>query len=109
MKCFMKKIASLDKGMLIRVALLILSFINQVIAGIGITSYASELWYQIISVVFTVLFSSICAWKNNDFTNIAQLSGQILQALKDKKLDEDEVKQFLAQANEELTENNTQK
>ena len=109
MKAIVEKIKTLDKGTVIRISLLILSFINQVVALIGMTSYASATWYQIISIVFTIIVSSICAWKNNDFTKVAQLAGQVLKALKDKKLEEDEVKNLLEHANKELEENPIEK
>lgn len=108
MKIIIDRIKSLDKGTIIRISLLILSFINQIVAVIGVTTYASALWYQIFSVAFTLITSSICAWKNNDFTKLAQLSGDILKALKDKKLEEDEVKKLLSHAGKELEENNNQ-
>lgn len=108
MKTIIEKIKTLDKGTIIRSSLLILSFINEIIALIGATSYASATWYQIISLIFTIIVSSICAWKNNDFTKVAQLAGQVLKALKDKKLEEDEVKNLLSHADKELKENNNQ-
>ena len=108
MSIIIEKIKSIDKGTIIRTSLLILSFINQIIAIIGITSYAASTWYQIISLIFTILVSSICAWKNNDFTKLAKLSGEVFKALKDKKLEEDEVKNLLSHADKELEENNSQ-
>lgn len=106
MKNFIEKLKSLDKGTIIRTSLLILTLINQVIAIIGATTFANAVWYQIVSVVFTVLVSVICAWKNNDFTKLAQLSGKVLAALKDKKIEEEEVKNLLNHADKELEENN---
>ena len=109
MKTILTKIKSLDKGTIIRSSLLILSFINQIIAIIGMTSFASALWYQIVSVIFTITVSAICAWKNNDFTKLAQLSGEVLKALKDKKLEEAEVEKLLENADKELKENPIEK
>lgn len=109
MKNLFNKIKSLDKGTIIRTSLLIMSYINQIIALIGMTSFASCMWYQIGSLICAVLISGICAWKNNDFTNLAQLSGEVLKALKDKKLEEDEIRKILNHANEQLGENQIQK
>ena len=105
MKTLIEKIKSLNSGTIIRTTLLIISYINQVIAIAGIDSFANLFWYQAVSAAFTIIISAICAWKNNDFTHIAQLAGEVLKALKDKKIDEQEVKDLLETANANLEEN----
>lgn len=109
MKKLIDKIKSLDKGTIIRTALLGCAFINQIIALIGMTTYASSPVYQTITVVVTIVVSSLTAWKNNDFTHLAQLAGKILDALRDGKIDEKEVQDLLEKAkeNEEVVENET--
>ena len=100
MKKIFEKLKTIDKGTFIRTLLLILAAINQVIAIIGMTSFADAAWYQIASVCCTIAISLVTAWKNNNFTHAAQLSQEVLDALKDKKLDEEEIKKLLDKANE---------
>jgi SPP1 family holin len=106
MKKIIEKIKSLDKGTIIRVALLVCAYINQIIALVGMTSFASSPVYQGITVVVTIIVSAITAWKNNDFTHLAQLAGSVLKALKDGKIEENEIQELLAKAkeNEEIPE-----
>lgn len=105
MKKIIEKFKSIDKGTLLRTILLIASYINQIIAVIGMTSYAQSPVYQVISVICTITISAVTAWKNNDFTHLAQLAGKVLSALKDKKIDESEVKDLLDKAKENIEEN----
>jgi SPP1 family holin len=100
MKKIIEKIKSLDKGTIIRTALLVCAYVNQIVALIGMTSFASSPVYQTITVVVTIAISAITAWKNNDFTHLAQLAGAVLSALKDGKVDEGEVKALLDKAKE---------
>lgn len=102
MKKLITVIKSLDKGTLIRCSLLILSYINQIVAIIGMTSYASSTWYQIVSMVCTILISAVTAWKNNDFTHFAQLSGKVLNALRDNTLSESEIEELLQKSRENI-------
>jgi SPP1 family holin len=100
MKKIIDKLKTLDKGTIIRTALLICALANQVIAIIGMTSFASEPLYQTITVIITVLVSALTAWKNNDYTHLAQLAGKVLLALRDGTLDEEEVNEILKKATE---------
>ena len=100
MKTFINKIKQLDKGTIIRTILLICAYINQIIALIGMLSFATSPIYQAITVIITLIISAITAWKNNDFTHLAQLAGSVLKALKDGKVEENEVQELLAKANE---------
>ena len=105
MKKLLEKIKSLDKGTVLRTLALVLAIGNQVVAAIGATSFASSPVYQIISIVLTIITAATAAWKNNDFTYFAQLTTGLLRALKDGKIDEDEVKELLDKAqNKEETE-----
>ena len=104
MKKLLIKIKSLDAGVIIRAILFTASYINQIIALIGMNSFAQSMVYQIISLACTLVISMITAWKNNDFTYMAQLAGKVLHALKDKKLSEDEIKDLLDKANQNITE-----
>lgn len=85
----------IDKGTIIRTVTLVLALANQVVAIIGATTFASAVWYQVLSVAVTVATAMFTAWKNNDFTHFAQLATGVLRALKDGKITEDEVKELL--------------
>ena len=95
MKKILKKLKSVDKGTIIRSAALVLAIINQVIAVIGATSFASATWYQIVSIIATVLTALISAWENNDWTYFAKLGTKVLDALEDGKLTKEEVIEML--------------
>ena len=95
MKKILKKLKSVDKGTIIRSAALVLAIINQVIAVIGATSFASATWYQIVSIIATVLTALINAWENNDWTYFARLGTKVLDALEDGKLTKEEVLEML--------------
>jgi len=90
-----------DAGTKIRIILLVLTWANQIIAVIGQTSFASERWYQITSLVVSVLITAITAWENNDITYFAKLGTQVLDALQDGKVTEDEVLEILEEGSEE--------
>ena len=95
MKKILKKLKSVDKGTIIRSAALVLAIINQVVAVIGATSFASATWYQIVSIIATVLTALINAWENNDWTYFARLGTKVLDALEDGKLTKEEVLEML--------------
>lgn len=50
---------------------------------------------EIIALVCTFALSGVCAWKNNDFTWAAKVGTNVMNALKDGKITEDEVKGIL--------------
>lgn len=101
MKNLITKIKSLDRGTIIRSILFICAIGNQIVAVIGMTSYASEPWYQILSLVFTAIITTIAAWKNNNFTYFARLTGALLEALRDGKITKEEVIELLEKAQTE--------
>ena len=45
------KLATVDKGTIIRSTTLVLAMANQVIAIIGASTFANSVWYQIASVI----------------------------------------------------------
>ena len=99
MKKLIEKIKTLDKGTIIRTILFVCAIGNQIVAVIGMTSYASEYWYQVLSLVFTAIITIIAAWKNNNFTYFARLAGAVLEALRDGKISKEEVLDLLQKAN----------
>lgn len=50
---------------------------------------------ELIALACTFTLSALCAWKNNDFTWAAKVGTNVMLALKDGKITEDEVKSIL--------------
>lgn len=107
MSKLIEKIKSLDKPTIVRAVIYILTIANQIVALIGMTTYADAVWYQITSAVVTIVMSAVMAWKNNNFTYLAQLAGSVLDALRDGTITEDEVKGLLDKADAEIKEGDT--
>lgn len=89
------KLATVDKGTIIRSTTLVLAMANQVIAIVGASTFANSVWYQIASVVVTVISSLVSAWENNDWTYYAKLGTGVLDALEDGKITVEEVQELL--------------
>ena len=89
------KLATVDKGTIIRSTTLVLAMANQVIAIIGASTFANSVWYQIASVIVTVISSLVSAWENNDWTYYAKLGTGVLDALEDGKITVEEVQELL--------------
>lgn len=94
----MKKVKT---GTIVRTVALIVVLINQILAifGKGLP-FAEDAVYQVVSVILTAGVSLVTAWKNNDYTSFAILSGKVLSALKDGKLTKEEVEDLLAEEKE---------
>ena len=94
----MKK--KLDRGTLVRTITLFAAIINQVVAVIGASTFASARWYQILSIIATGFTAIINAWENNDWTFFARLGTRVLDALEDGKITEEEVVTLLEKHDE---------
>ena len=83
-------------GTIARFVALIVVLINQGLAIFGKSlPFTADMVYQVVSAVLTVSVAAINAWKNNDFTKLAKLAGKVLDALKDGKLTEAEIRGLL--------------
>lgn len=92
-----------------RCILLAAALINQIVAVVLSAFPVSEsLVYQILSVVATVVSSIVAAWKNNDFTLLAKISGAFFKTLKDGKITADEAKELVAAIDEMDEEDKTE-
>jgi len=58
--------------------------------------FGASLPLELIALACTFALSALCAWKNNDFTWAAKVGTSVMQALKDGKITEDEVKGILS-------------
>lgn len=96
----MKKELKLNKATIIRTIALVLSLVNQGLAiWLKIVGTAPTA-YLIISFVVTIATVLVNAWENNDWTKAATYATQILDALEDGKLTEEEIKELIEKSNE---------
>lgn len=91
------KIKFLSGGTILRTILLMLVYINQLVALIGSTVmvFAENPIYQWISLGLTIAITIVAYWYNNDWTNIAQITGEIFNMLKDGKITNEEICTFI--------------
>lgn len=88
----MKKI---DKGTICRTVLQVAAYINQFIAIIGMSSFASNPIYQWITFGVTLIVTVVTYWYNNDWTNLALCARDIFDMLQDGKIDQKELEEFV--------------
>ena len=91
MKKIISKFKALDKGSKIRTIALIITVLNQSVALINHDSPV----YIWLSFALLVVSAIIAYWENNDWTEAAKLGTEVLNALQDGKITEDEVKELL--------------
>lgn len=82
-------------GTLLRTVMQILAYLNQIIAVVGSTTFASASWYQWVSVAVTILITIVSYWYNNDWTNLAKTTNDIFNLVKDGKISRDELESFI--------------
>ena len=91
-----KKLKSLKSGTIIRTVLQFLAYVNQIVALIcqaaGVTDSKAYLW---ASAGITIVITIISYWYNNDWTNLAQLTGEAFDMVKDGKITKEELEEFL--------------
>lgn len=86
---------NIKSSTIVRSALTLIVIINQIVAGIGRTSFATADWYQVLTLVCTIITIPIMSWYNNDYTHYAILSSKILNALNTGDKTDSEVQEFL--------------
>lgn len=72
----------MDKGTMIRSAVLIIALINQVLVATGLNPIpgSEDVWGEIISTAFTVVAAMVAWFKNNYVTAKGGLQKKALQA-----------------------------
>lgn len=95
MKKIIEKLKQLDKGTICRTILQIGAYANQIIAIFGQESFANDTWYQIISLVVTIIVTGVSYWYNNDWSNGALLVRDIFDMLQDGTITKEEIKEFI--------------
>lgn len=83
-----------------RIGALLVALANQCLAlfGGGVLPFTENMVYQIITLAATIILAAINAWKNNDITKVARLSGKVFDALSDGKITEEEVENMLKES-----------
>jgi hypothetical protein len=76
----------------IRLIAMALAIVATVVIQLLPGANASAEWVSLISVFALAAWN---AWKNNDFTFAAKVGTKVMNAIKDGKITEDEVKDFL--------------
>lgn len=100
MKKIIEKIKSLKTGTLVRTALQILAYINQIVAIAGNYSFAKDQpWYMWVSLALTIVVTVLSYWYNNDWTKLAQTTGDIYDMVKDGKITKEELDEFVEKHN----------
>ena len=95
MKNLVKKLKSLDKGTICRTILQGVAYINQFVAVLGYSTFASSPVYQWVTFGLTIVTTLVSYWYNNDWTDIAKTTGEIYDMLADGKMDLDEINKFV--------------
>ena len=90
-----EKLKSLDKGTMVRTVLQALVYVNQFVALLGSTSFASSPIYQWVSFGVTLVITALSYWYNNDWTKLSQLSRDVFDMLKDGEISDEEIKEFI--------------
>lgn len=76
----------------IRLIAMALAIVATIVIQLLPGANASAEWVSLISVFVLAAWN---AWKNNDFTFAAKIGTKVMNAIKDGKITEDEVKDFL--------------
>lgn len=105
MKNLFEKFKMRDKGTILRTILQVLVYANQIVAAIGNSSFASSPVYQWISLGLTILITAITYWYNNNWTSMASLGQEVYEMVKDGKITEEEMKNFLEKYKSKKEEN----
>lgn len=97
-KKIIEKLKSLSKGTWLRTVLMFLAIANDIVVAIGKVfgvAVVSEPWYIIMSLILTVITMILSYWYNNDWSKLAQATGEIFDMTKDGKITQDELKDFV--------------
>lgn len=75
---------NISAGTIARTICLAVALINQVltVAGKDVLPFAEDEIYQLISLAFTIVASSVAWWKNNSFTKAAIKADKLLKEAK---------------------------
>lgn len=95
MKFIFQKLKSLSAGTWFRTILQILTYINQLLIILGQSPLGNDPVYIWISFIVTVIVSLLSYWYNNDWSKVAQTTGKIFDMIKDGKITQEEIEEFM--------------
>lgn len=82
----------------IRIAAMVMAIVATIILNVTPGTAASTEW---VSLIATFILAAWNAWKNNDFTSAAKVGTEVMHAIKDGKITEEEVKEILGSVDKE--------
>jgi SPP1 family holin len=86
---------NIDVKKTVRSLLQILVYINQLLVVMDRTPFGDSTAYSWIAFLLTIGITALTYWKNNDWTNAAKTSGEILEILKDGRVTQKEIEDFI--------------
>ena len=86
------KIKSVAPDTWARTICLLLAFINQILAitGKDMLPFTENEVYQIVSLLATLVTGGVAWWKNNSFTEAAQMGDAYIAAIRSAEVSEDD-------------------
>ena len=87
----------MDKNLIIRLGVMIVSFINLILTSCGINPIPvseSEV-YNLLSFAVVIVSSAYNMWKNNNFTPAAKAGQKVIDAIKNGELTAEKVEEWI--------------
>lgn len=92
----LEKWKSLTLGTKLRTIAQLLAYINQIVALAGLSfGFIDAVWYQWVSFGLTLVVTILSYWYNNDWSKLAQTTGEIFDMTKDGKITSEELTEFV--------------
>lgn len=85
-----------DKGTVLRTIFYVLALSNYIVSIIGKYCWGTSIAYEWTSFAIFLLMSLVTYWYNNNWTGFASLAEDVLDMLKDGKITNEELQNFLA-------------
>lgn len=95
MNKIIEKLKSIDKGTLIRTAALAATLLNDLAVVIVTIAGEGHPAYIIISFLASVAAALVAGWKNNDWTEAAQIGTKLMRFVKNGKYTADEAAKLI--------------
>lgn len=82
----------------ISLVMVIIAIVNYALTAMGkpIINIGEDQITYVVNMVMNIAFIIYPAWKNNSFTDNAQIADEVLYALRDGKISKDELEAFIA-------------
>lgn len=101
MKINLKQI---PKNTWVSIAMIIVVIINHILSIIGkpLINLGESQITMIVNIIFDTVVLGYAAWKNHSFTDYAQLADEVLYALRDGKITQEEIKNLVNKIPEDI-------